>query len=250
MRPVGVLGGMGPEATVLFMSRVLAAVDAQDDADHVPLLVDQNPQVPSRIKAILEGRGEDPGPVLAAMAQRLEGAGARALVMPCNTAHHFAPQMRAAVDIPFLDMVEMAAARAAALAPGGALGLLGSPALAEARVFDGPVAAQGLRIVPLADPGAMLATIRSIKARGPQPGDVARLSAEAEAMAAAGAGAICICCTEFSLVAGDISAPVPVFDALDLLVEATVRFARDGQDPGAPAALAANKMSDREKETT
>ncbi len=87
-RTVGILGGMGPEATVLLMQKVIAAVPARDDSDHVPLIVDQNSQVPSRIRRLIEGVGEDPAPVLAAMARRLEAAGAEALAMPCNTAHH------------------------------------------------------------------------------------------------------------------------------------------------------------------
>ncbi|MGR3485034.1 MAG: aspartate/glutamate racemase family protein [Paracoccaceae bacterium] len=227
MRAVGVLGGMGPEATVLFMSRVIAAVDAADDADHVPLLVDQNPQVPSRIAAILECGSDDPGAVLAAMARRLEGAGARALAMPCMTAHHFAPAIRDATRLPFLDMAALAAERAAALAPGGAVGLLGSPALARAGVLDGPMAARGLRIVPQSDPDAMLAAIRSVKARGATAEVAETLRAEATAQVRAGAGALCICCTEFSLLAPALDLDAPAFDALDLLVDATVRFARD-----------------------
>ena len=88
MRRVGILGGMGPQATILLMQKVLAAVPAQDDAGHIPLIVDQNPQVPSRIRRLIEGVGEDPGPVLADMARRLVAGGAEALAMPCNTAHH------------------------------------------------------------------------------------------------------------------------------------------------------------------
>ena len=68
--------------------------------------------------------------------------------------------------------------------------------------------------------------------------------------ARAGAQAICICCTEFSLVAKHIQAPVPVFDALDLLVGATVRFARDGTLPDASSAATAASTFNREKETT
>ena len=48
-RTVGILGGMGPEATILLQQKLIAAVPASDDADHVPLLIDMNPQVPSRI---------------------------------------------------------------------------------------------------------------------------------------------------------------------------------------------------------
>ncbi|MEO0937181.1 MAG: amino acid racemase [Pseudomonadota bacterium] len=250
MRTVGVIGGMGPEATVLFMSRVIAAVPAADDGDHIPLLVDQNPQVPSRIKALLEGGGDDPAPVLARMAQGLEAAGAQALVMPCNTAHHYAPAIRAKTRLPFLSMVDMAAQHAAALAPGGPVGLLGSPALARVGVFDAPMTARGLPLVPLANPDATLATIRAIKALGPSPAAIRQLRDEATAQAAAGARAICICCTEFSLVASQIDAPVPVFDALDLLVGATIRFARDGDNPAASAASRAAHTSNREKATT
>ena len=59
----GVLGGMGPEATVDFMAKVIALTDADRDQDHVRMLVDHNPHVPNRQDAIL-GSGEDPGPVL------------------------------------------------------------------------------------------------------------------------------------------------------------------------------------------
>ncbi len=153
MRTVGVLGGMGPEATIYFMQQVVAAVPAKDDADHIPLLVDNNPQVPSRIKAIIEGTGEDPAPVLAQMAKRLVGAGARALVMPCNTAHYYAEEVRAATDMPFLDMVSLSCREAAQIAPNGKVGLLGSPALQKVGVFDRPLATEGLKPVYATEPG-------------------------------------------------------------------------------------------------
>ena len=89
LRRIGVLGGMGPEATVALLQRVQGGVLARDDADHVPLLVDLNPQVPSRIKHLIEKTGPNPGPVIADMAARLETAGAEALILPCNTAHHY-----------------------------------------------------------------------------------------------------------------------------------------------------------------
>ncbi|MDK2775377.1 MAG: aspartate racemase, partial [Tabrizicola sp.] len=71
MRRVGILGGMGPQATILLMQKVVDGIAAADDADHVPLLVDQNPQVPSRIRHLIESTGDDPGPVLVGMARRL-----------------------------------------------------------------------------------------------------------------------------------------------------------------------------------
>jgi aspartate racemase len=77
-RIAGVLGGMGPEATVDFMAKVIAMTDARSDQDHVHMFVDHNPHVPNRQDAIL-GDGEDPGPALADMAARLETGGAEFL---------------------------------------------------------------------------------------------------------------------------------------------------------------------------
>lgn len=229
LRRIGVLGGMGPEATIYFMQRIVAAVSARDDADHIPLLVDNNTQVPSRIAAILEGSGADPGPVLVSMAQHLQQAGAEALVMPCNTAHHFARQVADASDVPFLNMVDLASAHAASLVPeGGRIGLLGSPALAQVGVFEPALGAQGLSALYARDPAHVLDTIRSIKAHGPSEQAADVLNAVARKMAEDGAGAICICCTEFSLLFDRITASVPVFDSLELLVDATVQFSRLG----------------------
>ena len=55
LRCIGILGGMGPEATILLQQKLVAAVTARDDADHIPLLIDMNPQVPSRISRLIEG---------------------------------------------------------------------------------------------------------------------------------------------------------------------------------------------------
>ncbi|MCL5777568.1 amino acid racemase [Limibaculum sp. FT325] len=224
-RRVGILGGMGPEATVLLMQKVIAAVPARDDADHVPLIVDQNPQVPSRIKRLIEGTGEDPGPVLAAMARRLEATGAEALAMPCNTAHHYAPAIRAAVGVPFIDMVALSAGRARELAgPGGVVGILASPAVRRIGLFDAAFGALGLAPRYAADEDAMLAAIRRIKAEGPVTPARVALKAASAALLAEGAQVQMIACTEFSLIPEAVARGATVFDTLDVLVERIVGF--------------------------
>src|SRR5690348_7801651 len=102
---IGVLGGMGPRATVDFYSKLIAATPAECEQDHLRVHIDSNPQIPDRSEA-LAGRGESPGTVLAAMAAGLERAGADFLVMPCNTAHAFEPEIRAAVNVPFVSMID------------------------------------------------------------------------------------------------------------------------------------------------
>ena len=96
-KTVGVIGGMGPEATVDFLRRIVAATPAQEDQDHIRVLVDNNPKVPSRLAALVYGTGANPLPVLIDMARGLERQGADFLTIPCNTAHYYLPRIAEAV---------------------------------------------------------------------------------------------------------------------------------------------------------
>jgi aspartate racemase len=232
MRRVGVLGGMGPEATVLLMQKVILATPAREDTDHIPLIVDQNPQVPSRIRHLIDGTGADPAPVLAAMAARLQAAGAEALAMPCNTAHHYAGAIRAAVGIPLIDMVALSAARAVLLAGrGGVLGILASPAVRRTGLFDAALATTGVLPVYPGDDDAMLTIIRQIKAQGATDAARSALASASAALLARGAGVQMIACTEFSLISDALDPGATGFDTLDELVGGIIAFATTGAAP-------------------
>ncbi|WP_222611820.1 aspartate/glutamate racemase family protein [Shimia ponticola] len=225
MRTIGVLGGMGPEATIALMARVVAAVDASDDADHIPLIVDQNTQVPSRIKALIEGTGESPGPVLGEMAARLEAAGAEALVMACNTAHHYADAITSRAGIPFLNIVDLSV-RAAVARSDGAIGVLASPAVAQVGLYDDVVQAAGREILH-PDGDAALAVIKAVKAEGPTADAARALEAVAQGLAEKGAATQIVACTEYSLLLEQIYVPdVTLIDAMDVLVDEIVAFAK------------------------
>ncbi len=101
---VGILGGMGPEATVELMTRIINRTPAGRDSDHIRCVVDQNAKVPNRIRSIA-GQIPSAGVVLADMAQRLERYGVDFLCMPCNTAHYYLPDIRKATTLPFIDMI-------------------------------------------------------------------------------------------------------------------------------------------------
>lgn len=236
-RRLGILGGMGPEATVLMMSRIVQRTAASDDCDHIPMLVDCNTQVPSRIDAIVKGVGPDPGAVLVSMAQRLEAAGVDGLVMPCNTAHLYADQIAGAVAIPFLDMVMLSAEKLAANAGvGGRVGVLASPAVVQTGLYDRALRRCGLAAVYPPDGDAMLPAIRAVKAGSAGAHEHAAVQSASEALMAAGAGVIAVACTELSVLRSAIIADVPVVDALDVLVDAAIGFATQPAGMAAPGA--------------
>lgn len=225
MKPVGILGGMGPEATILLMQKVVDVVAAHDDADHIPLIVHQNPQVPSRIKALIDGTGDDPGPVLAGMARDLHRAGAKALAMPCNTAHHYADVIEYATDLPFLNMLELTADT---LSNAGAqrVGLLASPATRLTGVFDAPFAARGLTAITVPDDSALLEIIRAVKAGTALNMLKPKLTQQARILLDHGADRLLVACTELSLMTDALPADADWTDSLDCLVDGIIGFAR------------------------
>ncbi|MFM8941543.1 MAG: aspartate/glutamate racemase family protein, partial [Phenylobacterium sp.] len=81
-RVLGVLGGMGPAATLDFLGKLQALTPVERDEDHIRVIVDINPQIPDRNDPFAR-----PGPVLAEMAGGLQGAGAQVLAIACDTAH-------------------------------------------------------------------------------------------------------------------------------------------------------------------
>lgn len=226
MRRIGILGGMGPDATVLLMQKVIAARPAGDDADHIPLIVHQNPQVPSRIKALIEGGGENPGPVLAAMARDLERAGAEALAMPCNTAHAYAGDVRGATGLPFLDMIAATADTLVRRRKGGArVGMLASPAVRLAKVFDAAFAKAGLEPVWSRDEDALLGVIRAVKAGRKGSAEIDALDGLArDFLRDQDCDLLAVACTELSILMPGLASDLPLTDTLDCLVARVVDF--------------------------
>lgn len=221
---VGVLGGMGPDATVDFMSKVIAMTPAARDQDHIRMLVDNNPGVPDRQVALTAG-GENPGPVLAAMARGLERSGADFLVMPCNTAHAWADEIRSAVDIPLLSIIDETVAACADYAT---IGLLSTAGCLESRVYqDGIKAAGKGLILPTADElTEIMELVFRVKAGDQGPDVFARMSACANAMVARGADVIVAACTEIPLVLEPASIDAPVVMSTDALAAAAIARAR------------------------
>ena len=163
-RTIGVIGGMGPAATVHFMARVLALTPAVVDQDHVRLIVDNNGGVLDRNAALRE-EGPSPAPALAAMARGLERAGAEALVMPCNTAHAFADAVRAATPLPLIDLIEVVCDEAMAGSP-RRVGVLAADGCRRAGLYQAAFARRGVEAVMCDDArhAAFMALLYRIKA--------------------------------------------------------------------------------------
>ena len=224
---VGVLGGMGPDATVDFMAKVIALTPAERDQDHIRMLVEHNPKVPNRQAAIRSGEPEV-GRVLGEMARSLQAAGADFLVMPCNSAHAFVESIREATTIPLVSIIAETVSEVGRAMPGARrAGLLATDGLQQAGLYQDALARAGHAPVVLDDEalGQLMTLVHRVKA-GERSEDVGRgMVALANSLSASGAELVIAACTEIPLVLRAADLSVPLIASTDILARRTVELA-------------------------
>ncbi len=225
---VGIIGGMGPEATVDLMQRIIRLTPALDDIDHIRCVVDNNPKVPSRIKAIIEGTGVDPSPAIIDLAKRLESWGADFLVMPCNTAHHYYNQVNNGVNIPVIHLIKLVVHHICDTCPEVQhIGILASPAVIMTNLYQEICDEYGLGVIypETGDQNDLFNIIRKIKAGqtdGELKDDFHRIC---DRLVEQGAEVVVIACTELGVIAEDLTASN--VDATEILAQEVVDIVKN-----------------------
>jgi len=140
---LGVLGGMGPAATVDFLSKIVSLTESPNDQGHLPVVAMIDPRIPDRSAAI-RGEGPSPEPKLISLIKALEGAGASAIVIPCNTSHYWYDAMTAATTVPILSMIVATIEGIRATVPVGAsVGIMATEGTIGAQIYQKPLLAAG-----------------------------------------------------------------------------------------------------------
>jgi aspartate racemase len=230
-KTIGVLGGMGPEATAAFFLRIIRATEVRRDQDHFRVLIDSNPKIPDRTAAI-RGEGESPLPMLIEGARGLRKAGADFIAIPCVTAHCFLAPLRKKVRIPVLDIVAEVVGHVRRMKNVRRIGIVATSGTVDAGLFQKAFAAAGIEVLlpdSRTQKSKVMAAIygrKGVKAAGPSEASRALAAEAARTLIDRGAQAILAGCTEIPLILKDGNLSVPVVDSLDVLARAAVREAR------------------------
>ena len=226
-KTIGILGGMGPEATAYFFSLIIKHTAAAKDQDHVPVLIYNLPQIPERTTAIL-GRGPSPVPLLREGVQTLARAGAGFIVIPCITAHAFLPDIRRASPVPVLSLLDETLASVRKMNPGlKRAGLLASTGTVRSGLFAKTFAKAGVEIITPSEK-EQSRLMQAIIGKGGvkagftegRPGklvlDIALL------LIKRGSEAIIAGCTEIPLVLGEEDIRVPFIEPMRIAARAAI----------------------------
>lgn len=225
---IGILGGMGPEATIDLFYKIIKFTPAEKDQEHLRIIIDNNPKIPDRTAAIL-GKGEDPLPALQETAQNLEKAGADFIVIPCNTAHYFLSSIQESVNIPVLNMIEETAKETKKRIPQiKKVGLLASIGVYKSEIYHQRFKKFNIEVISPEekDKEEIMKVIYTIKA-----GDLSKevkknILKITQKLIDKGAEAIIAGCTEIPLILKEGDVSVPLIDSTQILAKAAVQKAR------------------------
>ena len=225
-KTIGIIGGMGPKATADLFEKVIAQTKAKSDNGHLHVLIDNDPSIPDRTAAILEG-GENPLPALKRSAKLLEVSGADLLLIPCNTAHYFLDAVQASVSIPIMNMLAITA-QACREQGYRTVGLLSTTGTAKSGVYEAAFQKEAVACVTPGDAemDIVMQYIYQYKAGAPIA-ERAALAAIVETLQARGAEAIVLGCTELPMIFNGVDSPLPLIDPTLLLAKAAVRAAQE-----------------------
>lgn len=226
-KTIGILGGMGPEATLDLFAKIIASTPAKRDQDHLRVVIDCNPRVPDRTAAILGG-GPSPVPAMKAGIAALKGAGADFVVIPCVSAHFFLDDLQDETGLPILSMFDVTAEHIRQHhAYIRTVGMLATTGTLKGGRFRAKLEQSGVATLVPDEPDQerVMAAVYAIKgAAGVRDREAigAEIRAVAGRLIRRGAQGVVAGCTEIPLVLRPGDLDVPVFDTLLLLARAAI----------------------------
>lgn len=226
-KTVGVIGGLGPQATLDFYAKLIQKSNATIDQDHLHVIINSNAKIPNRQEA-LAGKGPSCAPELIQSAVALQNSGSDFLVMVCNTAHAYEEHIKGAIEIPFISIIRESVNHCLNTVPNlKKVGILAATGCLEANLYQDRFDHAGVDCMTLnkEDQKRFMELIFEIKGNNLDFSVSMEMERLTKTLVANGAELILAACTEVPLVLQPSYLSVPLVNSTDVLVDATIRYA-------------------------
>lgn len=242
MEKLGVIGGMGPEATSYYYDQVVRHTQAARDQEHLDMVLISCASMPDRTRAIQTGEADELMRSMRSCTALLEGAGCAHIAIPCNTSHYFFDQIQASTSVPIIHMPREAARYAVAGAVAGrcgfdpaassqnfphgvqSIGIMATDGTVSSGVYGDACERAGARAVY--PPHELQAAVMSIIYDDVKAGRAPNLDAFARVLdwfcTEARCDRVILACTELSVISQYREMPAEVLDAMDVLVRESI----------------------------
>lgn len=224
VKKLGVIGGMGPEATSFFYARVIARTKAASDQEHIDMVILSHATMPDRTKAILTGHKEEFLKAITKDARDLEKLGVANIAIPCNTSHYFLKEIQAATKVPIINMVEESVRYVTEQHPDvKKIGIMGTDGTLQAGTYYRACERRGIAAVsPRSDAQREVMSLIYDDIKGGKTGDRAKFDCAYNDLMEQGCDAVILACTEISVFKEYYQVPVNCLDAMDVLVTESI----------------------------
>jgi len=223
---LGVIGGMGPEATSFFYARLIARTKAECDQDHIDTVILSHATMPDRTKAILTGEKDAVIKAATEDARALEMLGVSNIAMPCNTFHYFYDDVQAATKVPVIHMVEETVQYVKRHWPDTKkIGIMGTDGTIQAGTYHRACEKCKIELVlPEKDRQKDVMSLIYDDIKSGKKGDKKKFERTYDELMEKGCDVIILACTELSVFKEYYPVPLNCVDAMDVLVkEAIIR---------------------------
>lgn len=222
---LGVLGGVGPLATIYFADLVIKMTDAKTDQEHIAMVILNHASIPDRTEYILDNTKPNPLPVMVADARRLQNDGCDYIVIPCNTAHYFYDEIQKSVQVPIINILEETVSYAEKTVPNvRCLGILATEGTILSGAYQNIIQRHGLSYcVPSAEDQKSLMHIIYDEVKAGEKADICEFLRIVGEMKKSGCDAVLLGCTELSVIKKDYDLSRPdVVDSMECLARASI----------------------------
>lgn len=229
-KTIGILGGMGPEATLLLFQKIIANTEARRDQDHAHVIIYNNPKIPERLPAI-HGTGMSPVPMMLQGLKALKAAGANFVVIPCVTAHFFLPELIKSQTLPILSIITETVFYIKENYPQiKSVGLMGALGTIHTGLFQKELEKNNINYlisnkidcINIQKSIFAIKDLGSLAARKKMKKELVTIG---QKLLHKGAQGIILGCTELPIILSAKDFSIPVFDVLDILAQAALKEA-------------------------
>jgi len=227
---VGIIGGLGPYATLDTFKKLLDNTPVTVEQDHIHVIIDSNSKIPDRTATVSAGQEDRVRDKLIETAKTLQTAGCDFLILPCNSAHYFYDDLARAVDIRVLNIIEEVVNEIRAAHPAVKnVGVISSGLTNKAGLYDTYLERDGFTAVKPDKAGQdrVSKAIEAVKLNAQTAQTKEAVRGVIDGLVAQGAEGVVLGCTELQLLVGADDDAVPLYDSVDILVQAAIRRAKE-----------------------
>lgn len=224
-KKLGVIGGLGPEASCFFYSRVTEHTKASCDQEHIDIIILSHASLPDRTEAIKSGNGSEIIRLLTEDVKLLESLGVANIAVPCNTSHYFFDEVQKAVKVPMINMISESVKYAVERYQNvRKIGIMATDGTIGTGLYHREC--EKFHVTPVVPSKERQADVMSLiydEIKAGRPGSPEKFARVMEEFNRQGCDVVILACTELSVFKEKNTVPENCLDAMDVLVEESVK---------------------------